>query len=33
MNARKILIRAVPVVIGLPVVLVLLAFGVFYSVL
>jgi hypothetical protein len=32
MNARKILIRAVPVVIGLPVVLVLLAFGFFYSV-
>src|ERR1700732_1430074 len=31
MNARKILIRAVPVVIGLPVVLVLLRFGFFYS--
>ena len=32
MNRRKIVIRAVLVVIGLPIVLVLLAFGFFYSV-
>ena len=32
MNTRKIVIRAVLVVIGLPIVLVLLAFGFFYSV-
>jgi poly(3-hydroxybutyrate) depolymerase len=31
-NTRKIVIRAVLVVIGLPIVLVLLAFGFFYSV-
>ena len=32
MNSRKIAIRAVLVVIGLPILLVLLAFGFFYSV-
>jgi O-antigen/teichoic acid export membrane protein len=32
MNRRKVVIRAVLVVIGLPIVLVLLAFGLFYTV-
>ena len=32
MNSRKVVIRAVLVLIGLPIVLVLLAFGFFYSV-